>query len=106
MRRLRVNAISGRDTEADRCLPLMSSPIARKRSRRAASLPGRIGARTVRHCGALFTGTECTCSAHSRIDDVPDEMTLMQQPAAAGKVLLEDEALFDLRCVEQPPAGG
>ncbi len=30
----------------------------------------------------------------------------MQQPAAAGKILLEDEALFDLRCIEQPPAGG
>jgi hypothetical protein len=33
-------------------------------------------------------------------------MTLMQLPAAAGKVLLEDEAFFDLRCIEQPPAGG
>ena len=30
----------------------------------------------------------------------------MQLPATAGKVLLEDEALFDLRRIEQPPAGG
>jgi len=30
----------------------------------------------------------------------------MQLPATAGKVLLEDEALFDLRGIEQPPTRG
>ena len=30
----------------------------------------------------------------------------MQLPATAGKILLEDEALFDFRRVEQPPTRG
>jgi hypothetical protein len=33
-------------------------------------------------------------------------MTLMQLPATAGKVLLEDQAFLDLRCIEEPPTRG
>src|SRR5262245_9583833 len=50
---------------------------------------------------------ECTRSAaHTRVDDVPHEMTLVQLPATGWEILLENEALLDVRGLEQSPPRG
>ena len=75
----------GRDAAATR-LPLMSSPMARRRLAQIG-----VSARQDRRengqalwCTRL-TNKECTRSAHSGIDHVPQKMTLMHCPRLPGK---------------------